>query len=81
MAMLLVLYYLVFVYDLLSLDAAVDRCSFTHVQRKSDGQMLVCYVFHYWTRPAATVTRNIIIAITWRLNAKRKRKELVITSV
>ena len=78
---LFVTYYSIFMYDLVSFgknlgdgseETEIDTYSFTHSVSKQEGGLEVIYVFRHWTGPLAAVIRNVLVAVSWRIDSKYK---------
>lgn len=73
MLSLFVIYYAIFIYDLLSLRGGElgpeAPLEYTHSSVRADGSLAVVYVFHHWTRPLGALLRNVFLAFIWRMES------------
>ena len=78
---LLVIYYTIFIYDLLSVgDLDSDNFDYSHATRRTDdgdeASLELMYVCHHWTRAFGSVLRNILVAFCWHFDDEAKKHRL-----
>ena len=74
LAGLLVIYYIIFLYDLFSVgDIDSENLDYSHATRREDdgggsASLELVYVCHHWTRAFGSVLRNVLVAFCWQLD-------------